>query len=464
MNSLRPTLSWRDRFTSPYNEKVKPAASSFNVPSALVEAVRAGQCVAFVGAGFVQPALPTWLELLGLLCARVQDKDQRRGIREWLKSSQSSRDYEGLAECIKSALGPRFGPSLEEILSVKPDSTIKRRLDFLREVPFRAVLTTNFDGLIDGEIPSPSAYAQVLTAPRRAWWDTYYWKSSSQNPPPCIKLHGRIMDGHDESLVFTTHDYRKRLYENQSYRAFLRALFATHTVLYMGFSFTDAYVNALRSEVLAMLGLDTSHRRGHDFAIMNDVPLAAQQHFNNNEGLEILEYSTRIKGSAKRDYRGFDKWLKVIRARAAPEKTLRELISGKRILWFDPKPDNNRYGLKVLKAGRAQLLPVTSLNQAIAELRKANAGSRSAHPDNRYDLVISHFGWRKDAPSRCEQLLCAMHKNDLRAPVLVFAGTSGRPENRRVALELGAFAFTDTWEELFETLESLLLDRTARNH
>jgi hypothetical protein len=231
----------------------------------------------------------------------------------------------------------------------------------------------------------------------------------------------------------------------------------------MGFSFTDAYVNLLRSEVLAMLGLDTSHQRRRDFAIMNDVPRAAKEHSSSNEGLEILEYSTRIEGSDERDFSGLDHWLEAILARAAPERTLRELVSGKRILWLDPVPTNNAHGLEVLKAGK-RLIQVTSPEAALAELGKSNVRFDSARAVDRYDLVITHFGWKTDKPSNCEQLLCAMHKADLRAPVIVFADAEGRSENRRVALELGAFAFTDTWEELFETLENLLLDRGARSH
>lgn len=50
--------------------------------------------------------------------------------------------------------------------------------------------------------------------------------------------------------MFTTQSYRRLLHATPAYRAFLRTLFATRNVLFLGFSFTDAYINELRSEIL----------------------------------------------------------------------------------------------------------------------------------------------------------------------------------------------------------------------
>ena len=67
-----------------------------------------------------------------------------------------------------------------------------------------------------------------------------------------LKLHGEVGPV-GEDVVFTQRDYRERLYSSAAYMTFLRSLFATSTVLFLGVSFTDAYLNELRSEVLAML-------------------------------------------------------------------------------------------------------------------------------------------------------------------------------------------------------------------
>lgn len=359
---------------------------NYEVPEALVRAIREGRCVAFVGAGFVQPTLPTWDGLLEKLAARIVDPDERRDIEKWLKTRPlTNRDYEGLGESIEAALAPSFEAELRAALAAPIRPGTQRRLEILGRIPFRTVVTTNFDDLIAGELPSPSTYAKVLTAPRRAWWDDYYWDRGRSNGPPYVKLHGSIGTTTAKALVFTTRSYRKLLHESPGYRAFLRALFATHTVLYMGFSFTDAYINDIRSEILSMLGLSRSNERGRDFAILGDVSELIARHFEEHEGLVALDYST----NGKKDFSGFDDWIEAIYAKASPEATLQDIVKGKKILWLDPSPSNNVHGLRVLEQ-HASLRQVTTVEDALEELRRDNSGAGTA-TESRYDLVITHF-------------------------------------------------------------------------
>ncbi|PRQ06554.1 SIR2 family protein [Enhygromyxa salina] len=420
-----------------------------DVPKELSEAIRAGRCVAFVGAGLVTPAVPSWRQLLEHLVHSIDDgHPDKLEIANWLKSdTKHSRDYEGIAEVIKAALGDRFMRELEAHMRVREHdipATVRRRLAFLEEVPFRAVLTTNFDELIEGELPGPKVYAQVLNDRNRGWWDG--------GRAPCIKLHGKLDDS--DSLVFTTRAYRKRLYQNPSYLAFLRALFATHSVLFLGFSFTDAYFNELRSEVLAMLGLRGAREHlGHDFAVMNDVPAVARRHYADNEGLEILSYSTEHDGHV-----GFDHWLEAIRSAASPEVVLQKLTENKRILWLDPTPENNTKGVALSHVVDL----VDTPHAALDELRRVNVGPGLGQGHGRYDLIITCFMWQPSGPSYCEQLLLGMRKDDIRAPVIVFASGDHREENRARALELGALAFTHDWAELFQTMEAHLADHAGQ--
>lgn len=425
------------------------------MPDELIQAIREGCCVAFVGAGFVQPAVPGWKTLLKKLAAEIPDREARLEIEEWLKaSSLTSREYEGLAESIEHALGKGFEAALRKEVSVAEGNRPERRLEILARLPFHTVLTTNFDELIRGRVPSPEVYANVLTAPRRGWWDGYYWKQHGHGRPPWVKLHGMVGPERAESLVFTTRSYRKLLHESPGYRAFLRALFSTHTVLYMGFSFTDAYINDIRSETLSMLGLRVGDGRGRDFAILNDVPEAAIRHLEGHEGLVVLDYSTRAEGRKTQDFSGFDRWLEAVYAEASPEASLQATVQGKKILWLDPNPYNNAYGVRIL-GQHADLVVVDSVEQALEKLR-------SARHDDRYDLIITRFGWERAGPSTCERLLTGMRSDDLRAPVIAFADPRYRERNRPVALELGALAFTDAWEELFEVMEGFFQDAGNR--
>mgnify|MGYP002388440496 CR=1 FL=1 len=77
--------------------------------------------------------------------------------------------------------------------------------------------------------------------------------------PPVVKLHGDLL-AEPPDVVLTRRDYRQRLYGSPAYTTFLKSLFATSTVLYLGFSFTDAYLNELRSEILALVDYRTGDR------------------------------------------------------------------------------------------------------------------------------------------------------------------------------------------------------------
>src|SRR6185436_9870636 len=99
-------------------------------------------------------------------------------------------------------LGRRLAaPRLNEVM--------ERRLERVKGIPFRAVLTTNFDGVLDGRAPAPDTYREVLRPTRHRWWEESFW--SSHRGAFRIKLHGDAA-GTGNEIVFTRRDYRRRLY------------------------------------------------------------------------------------------------------------------------------------------------------------------------------------------------------------------------------------------------------------
>ena len=104
-----------------------------------------------------------------------------------------------------------------------------------------------------------------------------------------VKLHGDVDAETADALVFSKRDYRQRLYSLASYRSFLRAMMARFTVLYLGFSFTDAYVNELRSEVLSIFG-DHAHAP-IAYAVLPNVPEDYRAYLRSHEGIQVLPYA-----------------------------------------------------------------------------------------------------------------------------------------------------------------------------
>ncbi|MEL6187513.1 MAG: SIR2 family protein, partial [Myxococcota bacterium] len=399
----------------------------------------------------------------------------RYDLLGWLsEQSLSNRDYEGIAQTIKQAFDDdpvtEFEDVLQRVLNFdrpRPGvargafeadrDRVFRRRDLLRAIPFHSILTTNFDGVLEGAVPSTSVFAEVIGARRRPWWTHQAWseeapgRGSGSWHAPVVKLHGDIARAQDRQLVFTTRGYRRLLHADPGYRAFLRTLFATHSVLYLGFSFSDAYINDLRSEVLALIGKERSGARLYDFALLNDVPDRVAAHLRDHEGLECLTFSSR----GKTDFQGFDDWLSAIHRETCPESTLRASVAGRRILWLDPEPKNTAFGHRVLRGtahGAGGAVAVDEATSVESALDRLSAG---------YDLIISHFGYRGPTEASNLQLLIeGIHRRPvrLRAPVVVFSQPEHLHLNRPLALRLGVFEFVTNWAGLFEVIEQLFAD------
>ena len=245
---------------------MKALSSLPEIDQRLLEDIRAGNCVAFVGAGFSAAAgLPKWSELLRSVADVLPPdgfSEERATLRELLSghASVSNRELEMAAQLLFDALGERrCRERLRDALKQDPlPEVMLRRLKHLYGIPFRAIVTTNFDPLVPGVPPDPTAYRRLLRMPRHAPWREAISRAAlglelplgmADSPDrPVVQLHGTLRD--EGSLVFTRAQYRRRLYANPAYLTVLRALLATSTVLFLGYSLRDAYLNELRAELV----------------------------------------------------------------------------------------------------------------------------------------------------------------------------------------------------------------------
>jgi hypothetical protein len=420
------------------------------LPEALVEDIEAGRCVAFVGSGFSVPAFFTWKRLLEILADRVPAERRAEVLALIGGDSPSARDFEAAAQLVQDAREGAFEDDLRELFTPRWDELsegMRRRLRWLRGIPFSAILTTNIDGLLQGETPRPDAYVPVLRPAGHRWWDERFWDGDHPEGPRTVKLHGDIEQG---DFVFSRRDYRRRLYETPSYMTFLRAVFSTRTVVYMGFSFTDEYLNEVRSEVLSMLG-HRSTERPIAYALVADVSPEIARYYARHEGIEIIPFDTR----GGTDFSSFDGFLQRLYERTNPRHLLGKLLSGRRLLWLDPNPPNNVFGERLLSeaaaeaGGECPIHRVDTWEEAVAQLGEQD-----------FDLVITHWGHEaardQGLPgSVAEKLLDEMHGRRLGVPVVVFAAYPFADENKARALRAGAVAYTFSWSRLFQTIADI---------
>lgn len=424
------------------------------VPPELVAEINRGNCIAFVGAGFSAAAeLPSWKELLKKIAESSEASANLRAhvIDVVAAPAASAHAMDQAAQMLADELKGTFTAHLRSLLVRRQyPPRMQQRLRSLRAIPFRAILTTNFDSILSGLLPGHEQYRRLLREGPTQWWQRRFWDEEPAGAET-IKLHGDLLaPSGQENIVLTREDYRRRLYADTAYSSFLRSLFATSTILYLGFSFEDAYLNELRSEVLSLLGF-TDREMPIAYAVVNDASPATQEHFRRHEGIHLLTY----RSNEPPNFQGFDQWLQAIHAATNPLSRFGRLLAGKRILWMDPHPDNNLYGLRFFMAAaelsRHQLEPVTMTGSPESALERLSKAQNQGQP---FDLVLSHWGGSGMSAAGA-RLLLGMRAQGLFSPVLIFAGATDADARKRLALSLGAQGYFFRFETLFRRIEEL---------
>jgi SIR2-like protein len=245
-------------------------------PEALIEELRNGRVVPFIGAGFSKSAqpksswtlktfvgMPTYAELLTRLLDRAQlrNADDEEIVRNYLrrKDSADPEHFDKAAAVLREAMGEvPFYMTLREVLEPY-DRNIEGSLahKFLGRLGFRRIVTVNYDRLLEGfSFPDH----EVIT-PRDEKAFALFMEDTQRNY--ILKLHGDITRpdtipwGKVELLRYYGFDsYGNPLsappLATQRLRDFLKELFTRETVLFLGTSlatsegFAQVLVNLVR--------------------------------------------------------------------------------------------------------------------------------------------------------------------------------------------------------------------------
>lgn len=446
-----------------------------DIPSELVEEIKAGKCVAFVGAGFSAAAgMPGWSQLLRDM-ARAGTPGRPAAIEaldELLSNPRArSRDLEMAAQVLQDELGEEtYRARLKEGLS-RLDSIpepMARRIAHLTGIPFQAIVTTNFDPLLVGGTPGPLTYRALLRPQAHRWWDQRFWPQpdGTRAPGPMVlKIHGDVSRRGVRDVVFTRREYRSRLHGNPAYLGTLRALFATTTVLYLGYSLSDEYLNQVRSELLEAMG-SASSVPIMAYALLPDPTPLEQTYYSRHEGIQLLPYRARTRPP----HREFDAFLERLYEQTNPIHILASRLQGRRILWMDPNDDWNEAGMAFLNGAVARASATSGhepqeLFVAVDDVEQA-CQALDAVPDDHFDLIITRWGHHlgrmldgtrsSDAQALLERLAVRRAQGREAPPVLVFATGAYADENKPIAMRAGALAYTSTWETLFQQIDRVL--------
>jgi hypothetical protein len=317
-----------------------------HVPVHLVEEIRNNRCVAFLGAGFTGAAhFPTWTTLIQAIADSAKKSDR-------IPQDQ----YDFLCSLIKKGTGPELDQAMQMLTDALGSDVVAdhlrtlfspsdplpeemtRRLDLIKSIPFRAILTTNFDQLLPGPVSTDLERRPFEEILRSSHSPSVTHYPSPVYDIPVIQLHGRV--DVPSSVVCTREAYRKLLNLTPGYATFLRSLMSTYTVLYIGFSFSDQYLNQLRSEVMAMMRPTPRAGEPFSYAIVMDKEKEQAAFYLRHENTLFLNWNTRDNT----DFSGVERYLWVIRNRCSDYIQLGALLHGRRILCHDPHYETD-YGI-----------------------------------------------------------------------------------------------------------------------
>jgi len=213
------------------------------IPAELADALRTKRCILFVGAGLSAQVsrsngapLPGWSELLmefldWAISRQVRFWGDPEDIRKMIQKGNLLMAAQELQDRLDTAALGEFLDRVFRDNTVKPSSGHR----MLPRIPFRAVLTTNYDSLIEGayaienggNLPPVWTQEDLLFRPSPLRGNGFF----------VFKIHGHL--DRPNSVVLGSRDYQDLLFRTPGYRQFLETLFATYTVLFVGFGGSD---------------------------------------------------------------------------------------------------------------------------------------------------------------------------------------------------------------------------------
>lgn len=246
----------------------------------LMVALSKNNCVVFVGAGLsVGANLPSWSGLLYLLLDHLKKTSDDKSIANEIEKLINKNKLLLAAKELKRHLGSDFGKHMRQIFQA-PDIQPQATHELITQLPFHAALTTNYDNLLN------LAYKGTKPVYTHRQFSELGW-AIGQDDFYILKLHGSIDD--IETIILTTSDYKELTFSNQAYKDFVKALFITKTILFLGFSLNDTDLDMFMTELnVAFKGSSNRH-----YALMHSEGLldAEVDEYESQKNIKIIKYA-----------------------------------------------------------------------------------------------------------------------------------------------------------------------------
>jgi hypothetical protein len=266
----------------------------------LIRAICNRECILFVGSGLSAAVqnkrtlknLPTWADLLKNMLDTLKSKGQcdlnsAKQIEDLINdkkiliAAQELKEQLSKQNLLKGFLLDTFDSS-----QLSPHPNHKR----IAQIHFRAILTTNYDTLIeDGFRQSGEPFISL---------DKNSLTSSQlplrpNDPKFIFRLHGCYSDPND--IILGTRDYQDVMFNAPGYRQLIETLFSVYTVLFIGFGGDDPNLGSILDQLATFYG-----RQLHDHYILlpkGRMDSLERERLQKDRRVRVIEY-----GNSQQDH------------------------------------------------------------------------------------------------------------------------------------------------------------------
>lgn len=227
-------------------------------------AINTNKLVIFAGAGVsIDASVPSWSSLIDEIKNELDLPDNEKDFLKIAQIYFNDRQEKEYIDKVRSALGHkklRYNEIHEELFELNPEH----------------ILTTNFEDLLEQVITKNSLPYSIIKEDK----DLPY----SNNTKLLVKIHGDLDTG---NLVFKEDDYLGYSQNHPLLDSFIKAVFATKVVLFIGYSFNDYNLKQIVQYVRNILG--NNFQNAYLLSIDNEVHQSHRQYLK-NKGINVINY------------------------------------------------------------------------------------------------------------------------------------------------------------------------------
>jgi hypothetical protein len=249
-------------------------------PQGLVRDLGNKRVVLFAGAGLSRAArLPTWQDLLKSMVDELA-AEEGSPTEELDFLIQGGKLLE-VADYCKEILRDRlYNEFLRQQLR-GDDVDIPRPHEIICHLPFRAIITTNYDKLLEQayshvrrSLATVLTHKQSIDVSARLFDEEFF----------ILKAHGDIDD--QESLILTVRDYQNAIHSNAAFNEALSTILLTNTILFIGYSLSDPDFRLLLDRQLVTFKGNIPPR----YALMSGIGKIEQEVLRRTAGIRVIPY------------------------------------------------------------------------------------------------------------------------------------------------------------------------------